>query len=76
MSVYPNPANDYLMMTIPVADVKGQTFVIMDVTGKIVQMGLISDENMVVDINDLPPGFYTLQTIINNSISGSIFIKQ
>ena len=59
-SFYPNPANDYLIITSK--NFKSENVEIFDVTGKIVKKFIINSEQSTVDISSLNRGFYSVTT--------------
>ena len=68
ISVYPNPAQDYITIDTDFP----ASYVIYDVTGRIVSEGNISEKT---DVSDLCPGKYFIKIITETGISGSRFIK-
>ncbi len=71
---FPNPAVDQLNIVLEEKynDVK---YALFDVTGKIVQQGILQHEYNYIDLNRLMPGFHTVQLIQNNEIQTLRFIK-
>jgi hypothetical protein len=61
-SVFPNPADDYIMISVD----QPKDFTISDIFGKIVLTGTISSENQQINIENLPDGMYFVN--INNQI--------
>ena len=61
-SVFPNPADDYIMISVD----QPKDFTISDIFGKIVLTGTISSDNQQISIENLPDGMYFVN--INNQI--------
>lgn len=64
IQVYPNPAGEYLHVSLPVDDAK--TYRIVNVSGETVKRGSLvttRDRSMsnTISVNSLPPGLYVLQ---------------
>ena len=59
LSVYPNPATEYLQIEV-LHEMLGSPFYISDVLGKILLVGFINDELTKVDLRNLNSGFYIL----------------
>ncbi len=75
-SVSPNPANNYLEISIVELMQPDQSFLIMDVTGKIVLQFTLTSNNSIIDITSLSAGFYVIRTAASNINASYIFIKQ
>lgn len=56
-SVYPNPADDYIMISVD----QPTDFTISDIFGKIVLTGTISSDNQQIDISNLSSGMYFIK---------------
>ncbi|MEI6574574.1 MAG: T9SS type A sorting domain-containing protein [Bacteroidota bacterium] len=56
-SVYPNPANDMITLTI---DSNKGNYSISDNTGRVVLSGELSQHDTQIDIHQLSPGMYTV----------------
>jgi hypothetical protein len=65
--IAPNPVRQYSELTIFVNDVTNFDFVIMDMTGRVVQSHQ-NLENNIITINDLSPGIYLYQIRTNNQV--------
>ena len=73
ISVYPNPASDYLMLQ---ADVEMKSVSIISITGAIVRKMDIKDAVAELDINDLQPGMYLLSIETEDGITTRKFVRQ
>ncbi len=56
-SVFPNPADDYIMISVD----QPKDFTISDIFGKIVLTGTISSDNQQIDISELSCGMYFIK---------------
>jgi hypothetical protein len=72
-SIFPNPANNYLNVLV-INDVKS-TYQIYDVTGKVLNYGLLNSDVNQINISDLPTGFYFIKLISSQKQSINSFIK-
>lgn len=70
--IYPNPSNDFIYIeTITKSSVN-----IYNINGQIVKEFEISNPNNVININDLPKGYYTIEVVSNQNIYRSKLIKE
>lgn len=60
MKVYPNPASNYIKLTLP-DNVLGGEVEIYDMTGKKVYEGTIDNNEPQIDVTNLPTGSYVLK---------------
>jgi hypothetical protein len=67
-TVSPNPAEDYLM--INVLDIKADAFEILDLSGKRMLSGVITENQTKVSLATIPTGFYLIRVI--NSKGGFV----
>ena len=72
-SIFPNPANNYINVLVK-NDVKS-TYQIYDVTGKVLNYGLLNSDVNQINISDLPTGFYFIKLIYSQKQSINSFIK-
>jgi PKD repeat protein len=78
MILYPNPANDKLVLEIVDYEVKQAKFEILDITGRVLS---IPYENVYMnnifnfDIKKLNPGIYILRSTINGHVINQRFVK-
>ncbi len=77
LQVYPNPANNVIVISNAAGtSITGQYF-ITDVPGKTVLQGTMNSAAQQVDISTLAPGNYILKVISENGMSkNELFIKQ
>ncbi len=71
-SIYPNPAVDFLKISLDNAIIEGVELQVYDVLGKLMQRKEISNKDMQLDIKDLDKGVYILK--IGNKVQR--FIKE
>ncbi len=57
--LYPNPATDHLVATLPAAD--GRTYRVLNTLGQVLAQGSAATANPVVDVRALPAGAYFLE---------------
>jgi hypothetical protein len=65
--IAPNPIRQHSELTIFINDVTDFDFILMDMTGRIVQSYQNLDNN-IITINDLSPGIYLYQIQVNNQV--------
>lgn len=64
MSVYPNPVNDLLIMQVEL--LPDLQFTLHDVTGVLINRGLVLNERSEIDFSYLSPAIYILRVFDNN----------
>ncbi len=74
ITVYPNPANNYIKINYPLT-VKINRTAIYDVNGKEIISGE-SDKNTIIDVSSLSSGLYFIQIEIRNTILIKRFVKE
>ncbi len=75
-TVYPNPADSYIILNIREKNSMNQKFVISDIFGKKIKAGPIS--NQFINIDDIDTGSYIISIIDhnNNSVEQLRFVKR
>ena len=64
MSVFPNPVNDLLNIQVEV--IQNMQYSLHDVTGVLIDRGLILDERTEIDFSQLSPAIYILRVFDDN----------
>ena len=64
ITIYPNPVNEYVYIEIS-DDLKIQTFSLFDIYGKLIRTEPVNNQNMKVDLQPLPSGFYFILSLIH-----------
>jgi len=64
MSVYPNPVQDLLVMEVEL--LQNMQYTLHDVTGVLVDRGLVLKERTEIDFRNLSPAIYVLRVFDNN----------
>lgn len=64
MSVFPNPVRDLLVMQVE--SLKDMQYTLHDVTGVLIQRGLVKNERTEIDFSHLSPAVYILRVFDNN----------
>lgn len=72
--IYPNPAQDYLIVSLEVKDII-RAYEIYDITGKKVLNSSKIDQKLI-NIAELPSGFYVLKLKTDNAVLMGKFIKK
>jgi hypothetical protein len=62
ITVFPNPANEYLRLEVD-NDLIGSTYFIHDMSGKIVENGILSAQYSILNMNEFPKGIYFLRLL-------------
>lgn len=74
--VYPNPANDILMIKLG-EKVSQADLIVLNVLGEtLLKSKLLSNDNSSIDLTNVSPGIYFLQVRSGNRVSTQKFIKQ
>ena len=77
LSVYPNPAVDYLTIEMSDLQLKQATFVLYDAIGRVVKTQLLTSNSTKMDVNNLEQGTYYLQILNDNKTIGvRKFVKE
>jgi hypothetical protein len=66
LSVYPNPATEYLILKVDNIDLSALSFQLFDITGKLLQNKRITSNETIIDMNILVPSTYFLKVIQSN----------
>jgi hypothetical protein len=75
LSLYPNPASTAL--TIKSNDISGKAcYEVYDLTGKIIQNGIISGAQTVISVENLSAGIYLVRVIDNDKVAAKKFIRE
>ena len=64
MSVFPNPVNDLLIVQVEM--LRGLQYTLHDVTGVMIERGLVLNERTEIDVSSLAPAIYILRVFDNN----------
>lgn len=72
IKVYPNPATNYIVITMESNDNQAEGYSIINIQGELVQAGKIEGKTTIININNIPNGLYCL-VVLNKSIR---FIKK
>lgn len=75
-SVYPNPANNYLNISLENLQTDKIEYMIYDTSGRILQNSILSTENEQIDVSGLSVGVYILELSLNGQKAKKQFIKQ
>lgn len=65
LSIYPNPAGDYLNISTSELNI-GSQLDIYDISGKMIRSEIITDTNMMLDLSQVNPGVYFVK--VNGSV--------
>lgn len=77
VSVYPNPAENNVLVEIDQQVLQVNTLSLHDMTGKILHTQRVNSTQISLDLADISPGMYfvTVQTINGNAITKRLIIK-
>lgn len=70
IGIYPNPANDWIMVVNPFETAELR---ILDITGKLLLTTLVSEGNQTIDISNLAAGVYVVETKAAHSTKANRF---
>ncbi len=76
ISIFPNPVTSKLFIDQSFLLDKPQPYRIFNSSGRLIQNGLLKDENRAIVISDLPPGIYFIQMSIGQLNYTSRFLKK
>ena len=75
LQVYPNPASDRLMISIPQsAELMNANYKVSDISGRIILEGKLQQNQ--VNVSALAKGVYTIQVITGENMLVRSFVKQ
>ena len=62
VSLYPNPATDFLNVEVSNTELKGVTLKVYNIIGNVVnaEVEVLGDNRYFIRLKDLPPGYYLL----------------
>lgn len=66
VSAYPNPATDYLVLSVDDLEISNISFQLFDINGKPVKGGRLSGNETSIDFSNLVSAIYYLKVIENN----------
>jgi hypothetical protein len=66
VTVYPNPATDYLQLKIESEKLKDLSFQLWDINGKLLQSGKITGNQTSIVMGNLVPATYVVKVMSNN----------
>ncbi len=75
ISIYPNPVNEYVYIEIS-DELKIQTLSLFDIYGKLIRTEPVNNQNMKVDVQPLPAGFYFIRLENNEGSYTKKLIKR
>jgi hypothetical protein len=61
IQVYPNPANDKIIITLQESTIAKGTITVVDVMGKVVKSLAVKSHEMSIEVKELPAGVYMVQ---------------
>jgi hypothetical protein len=70
VSLYPNPANETVMVQVDAADLSTASIHVTDLLGKLLINKPIINESTKLDVSDLPNGYYLIQCKYGNETVG------
>lgn len=76
IKVYPNPANDYIIIKSPFDMASSTTYFLTDALGKVVGDGFVETDLIKIDISHLINGIYFLKINHNSQSQDYKFIKE
>ena len=76
ISVYPNPANDYVIIRCKIQDSRLKIIGIFDASGRMVRSEQISGQEATLNISELKTGIYWVKIAGNSSIGGVKLVKK
>jgi hypothetical protein len=74
VSVYPNPASDFI--NVNVSGLDRVMFEVVSMTGARVMEGTLNGSNNQLNVSNLNDGVYSIRLINGENVSVSSFIKQ
>ncbi|HRH55101.1 MAG TPA: T9SS type A sorting domain-containing protein, partial [Chitinophagales bacterium] len=76
IKVSPNPAIEFITISLQNELQSNATFTIVDITGQLINTFTLSSNHVNIDITQLPAGLYIIQGTINNNSFAEFFIKE
>jgi hypothetical protein len=71
LSVYPNPASDFLTLRIENPEKENLTYSLLDINGKLLENKIITGNETEIDMNRLIPSTYFLKIIVQTMHASS-----
>ncbi len=80
LTLFPNPANDYLNVDYVTTDLAQTQLSVIDINGKVVHQQVLNEntglQRVQIDLSRLSAGFYFVQLVAEDSMMTQKFIKQ
>lgn len=76
LSLYPNPAGERIALTSTDPDLDLEFFILMDVSGKTVRSGDLSNQKAWIDLSSLNKGVYMIQVGTSEGTATKRLVKQ
>lgn len=65
-SVFPNPALDFINLSLENAEMKGMSYTLIDVMGKIITQHKLNNRQTSISMKELDSGIYFIKVLNNN----------
>ena len=75
IKIFPNPVMDELSIGVDFVLNNDIVYTIFDMYGKTIKEGVMKDQNRIIDVKDLSPGYFTLQLYIVDNFFALPFVK-
>ncbi len=75
MSIQPNPTSDFVSIKIDEKELKGATYTLFDIHGRIINQQKIETTELNISLQALPPASYFLRVNINEKVKTFKIIK-
>ncbi|MCF8365781.1 MAG: T9SS type A sorting domain-containing protein, partial [Bacteroidales bacterium] len=76
LNVFPNPAQKVVTIKNPFSEAKSLDFEILDITGKVLQRGDFSGDEVNIEIHDFLPGSYLILVSDGQRKASGKFIRK
>lgn len=72
LSVYPNPATDFVVLSVPNSSIENMSYVLYDIESKLIEKQKLNSSQTSIDMKDLANGIYFIN-VIKKSIEVKVF---
>jgi hypothetical protein len=80
LSIYPNPSTDLVKLSLNIKDAATLELKIINVMGQTVASrnygNLVGSQILPLNVSEFPAGIYTVEVLVNGSLSTKQFVKQ
>jgi endonuclease I len=74
LSLWPNPASDYLRIRVPGEECAGTAIILFDISGCTLRQYTLEEEETAINISSMPAGIYYIRLTCNDAVYSGSFV--